>query len=125
MTLALTLGTLVVVATWVGWRSARRPSERVWVCTREGLACFEPRCTWFIPWDAVDAAQQSLSDAEYFDLGAGPAVEPPLPDEHTWATIAAVADPVERRRLPTFRQPDGPPEAVLADLPEEPHELPS
>lgn len=98
-----------------------RQSRVDWVCTREGLARFGPRCVWFFPWSGVDLANgQFTTPGEYFDLGAGRVPDaPPLPTTVEWATIRSSATPHLRAALPTFRQPDGPPEAVLAGLPED------
>lgn len=98
-----------------------------WVCTREGLARFGPGCVWFFPWSSIDLeGGRFTASGEYFDLGAGrvPAT-PPLPRPTEWVTIRASAAVDVRAALPTFRQPDGPPEAVLAGIPEAPHELSS
>lgn len=118
----MTLGVVAVVF------GARSTPTRDWVVAREGLVCFEVDFTVFLPWQQVTAMEGTTVlfwGAPEVTLHGGGTL-PPVPtaswtlegiDDATLSAIrACVQEPSTRGRHPTFRHPEGPPEAVLAGI---------
>ncbi len=124
-----------------GNRSSSTVSDVSWVAAREGLVEFSGGGTRCVPWTALVNVELIRSDGEegvrltldpsvvpqQFALGdfepLGRSVSIPAsslvdvpPAVFADMIRRAWVDPSDRARLPTFAQPDGPPEAILADL---------
>lgn len=143
-TLALLLGTsaLAGIAMWAWF--LRTPQAlgvgATWVLTREGLVRFEGPRAVHLHWDDVARVEVQVhhavvhlkpgTSARHHRLAPGGAddlqtlsaylvheeeVDGPLATFVERAT-RVIHDPELRGTLPTFTQPEGPPEAVLADL---------
>ncbi|MCB9668132.1 MAG: hypothetical protein H6736_21550 [Alphaproteobacteria bacterium] len=92
-----------------------------WVLTREGLVRFGRSRVHFFAWEGVELADGAVVmrlPPRVWVHGRDEEVADPrtLDPDMVRAIAGVLADPASRRALPTFLQPDGPPEAVLADL---------
>lgn len=130
-------GLLGLVAVVFG-RTPTAGSDTHWVASRDGLVEFSPHGTRLFAWDDVMSARADGAGArvevragavpEVYRLGeghGGPTESLWIPPEQLVGVErdafvamleAARSDPAVRALLPTFAHPDGPPEAVLADL---------
>ncbi|MEZ4316649.1 MAG: hypothetical protein R3F61_04075 [Myxococcota bacterium] len=135
----LVFATLACAGALWAWRAREGGANESWVAAREGLVRFSPGGTELFAWEAVLGAEATVRSVHLrfrphtvpvvYRLGP-PRELPPVDGldvpERALAGVAprvfvdmvelARTDPGARARLPTFEHPDGPPEAVLADL---------